>query len=258
MSITEALRRLDEGVLMRGAFYLLLSAAAIFLVTDIRDIATANTALPGFDPLHEAEAVLPPALTEGRPAAPPVDPASPADVLRKPISFDLGANGILRAEGAIEPGAAERFKAEIEARGEYVKTISLNSPGGSVDDAIAMAKLIRERKLETKVASRALCASSCPIVFSGGVRRIAEKDAVVGVHQVFNGSRQRPNADEAMSSAQATTARVTRVLDEMGIGSGLWLHALETPPDRLYYLTPKEMADYKLTTEPLPVARKKG
>ncbi|MGK6316086.1 ATP-dependent Clp protease proteolytic subunit [Neorhizobium sp. DT-125] len=252
----KALMRLDDGVLMRGAFYILLSAAAVFLVIDVRDITAMNAALPGYDPMQEDQPVLPPALTEGVPTAPPVQPASPKEVLRQPVKFELVSGGVLLAEGTIEPGAAERFAKEIEARGEYVKTVTLNSPGGSVDDAIAMSKLIRDKKLDTKVASKALCASSCPIIFAGGVGRMAEKDAVIGVHQVFNGSRERPTAEQAMAAAQATTARVARHLDEMGIGAGLWINALETPPDRLYYLTPKEMADFKLTTEPVATAKK--
>jgi hypothetical protein len=86
------------------------------------------------------------------------------------------------------------------------------------------------------------------------VTRSADKDAVVGVHQVFNGGIDRPSPDKAMSSVQATTARVARHLDEMGIGAGLWIHALETPPNQLYYLTPAEMAKYRLTTDATPVA----
>lgn len=259
MRIGEAIRRIDDGALMRSAFYALLCVSAAFLFIDIRDIANANTELPGFDPMREDQPVLPPALTDGVPAAPPVQPASPREVLRQPMKFDLKPGGVLLAEGTIDLGAAGRFAQEIEARGEYVKVVALNSPGGSVDDALAMSKLIREKKLDTRVASRALCASSCPIVFAGGVGRIAEKDAVIGVHQVFNGARSRPTADEAMSAAQSTTARVARHLDAMGIGAGLWINALETPPDRLYYLTVKEMTDFKLTTtvDVQPTARKK-
>jgi hypothetical protein len=258
MKIGEAIRRIDDGVLMRCVFYVLIAASAAFLVVDVREITTANAELPGFDPMHGDEPVLPPALTDGRPAAPPVEPASPSEVLRQPIKFDLKPGGVLLAEGTIEPGAAARFAQEIEARGEYVKSVQLNSPGGSVEDAIAMSKLIREKKLQTKVNARALCASSCPMVFAGGAERLAEKDAVIGVHQVFNGSRERPSAEQAMSSAQSTTARVARHLEEMGIGSGLWLHALETPPDRLYYLTEKEMTDFKLVTRPLSKAPAEG
>lgn len=252
MKIGEAIRRIDDGALMRCVFYGLIAASAAFLVIDMREITAANAELPGFDPMHESQPVLPPALSDGRPAAPPIEPASPSEVLRKAMTFDLKPGGVLMAEGTIDPGAAGRFSEEIETRGEYVKSVQLNSPGGSVDDAISMSKLIREKKLQTKIVSRALCASSCPIVFAGGTDRIAEKDAVVGVHQVFNGGRERPPAEQAMSSAQSTTARVARHLDDMGIGSGLWLHALETPPDRLYYLTDKEMRDFRLINNPPP------
>jgi hypothetical protein len=260
MRIGEAIRKLDDGAIMRGAFYLLLCASTAFLVIDVRDMATANTELPGFDPMHDEQPVLPPALTDGVPAAPPVQPSSPKEVLQQSMKFDLKPGGVLLAEGTIDLGAAGRFAQEIEARGEYVKVVALNSPGGSVDDALLMSKLIRDKKLSTKVATEALCASSCPIVFAGGTVRTAEKDAVVGVHQVFNGSKNRPSAEQAMSSAQSMTARVARHLDAMGIGAGLWINALETPPDRLYYLTPKEMADFKLTTgtPPVPTAVKKG
>ena len=68
----------------------------------------------------------------------------------------LAAGGLLAAEGSIEPGTAARFAAELEARGEYVKTVSLNSPGGALDDAMAMARLLRERGISTEVADGAL------------------------------------------------------------------------------------------------------
>ncbi|ACP22361.1 conserved hypothetical protein (plasmid) [Sinorhizobium fredii NGR234] len=254
----KALMRLDDGVLMRGAFYALLSAATVFLLVDVRDLTAMNAELPAFDPFHENRPLLPPALTEGGPTTPRVQPASPEEVLRRPMTFELASGGVLLAEGTIDPGASARFAEEIAARGEYVKTVALNSPGGSVDDALAISSLIRERKLGTKVASRALCASSCPIIFAGGVSRVAEKDAIVGVHQVFNGGSGRQTADQAMSAAQSTTARVTRHLDTMGVGAGLWINALETPPDRLHYLTSAEMAKFKLTTEPPATARKKA
>jgi hypothetical protein len=245
----KAVLSIDDGVLMRGAFYVLLAASLAFLVVDIREINTAEAARPAFETMPDVPTLLPPTTAPGAPGAPLVQPSSPEEVLRKPMTFNLVSGGVLLAEGTIDPGAAGRFANEIEARGEYIKSVSLNSPGGAVDDAIAMSKLIREANIATKVAEKALCASSCPIVFAGGVTRLAEKDAIVGVHQVFNGSIERPSPEQAMSSAQAATARVARHLDEMDIGAGLWIHALETPPNQLYYLTPAEMAEYRLTTD---------
>jgi hypothetical protein len=37
-------------------------------------------------------------------------------------------------------------------------------------------------------------------------------------------------------------------LTKTGVDPALWLHALETPPDRLYYFTPKQMTALRLVT----------
>ncbi len=244
----------DDGLLMRGAFFGLLAAAGVFLFVDLREMSLASAELPGHDPMTTDAPVLPPALTDGVPQSPPVEPESSPEVLRQPMRFELLPGGTLKAEGSIDLGAADRFAEEIAARGEYVKSVSLNSPGGSVNDALAMSTLIREKALNTRVATKSLCASSCPLVFAGGVAREAEEDAILGVHQVFNAGQEQPSPEQAMSGAQSTTARIARHLDDMGIGNGLWINALETPPDRLYYLTPEEMVEFKLTTAPVATA----
>lgn len=255
LRLKHAFLRADDGLIMRGAFFGLLAAAGAFLFIDVREMSLANASLPGHDPMTTDAPVLPPALTDGVPQAPPVEPETSREILRQPMRFDLQPGGILKAEGSIDLGAADRFAEEIAARGEYVKSVTLNSPGGSVDDALAMSRLIREKGLDTRVATKALCASSCPLIFAGGVAREAEENAILGVHQVFNAGEERPSPEQAMSAAQSTTARITRHLGDMGIGEGLWIHALETPPDRLYYLTPKEMAEFKLVTQPVATAK---
>lgn len=256
LRLKTAFVRADDGLLLRGAFFGLLAATGAFLVVDVRDMSQASASLPGHDPMTTDIPVLPPALTDGIPHGPPVTPESAPEVLRQPMRFELLPGGIMKAEGSIDLGASGRFAEEIAARGEYVKAVSLNSPGGSVDDALAMSTLIREKGLNTKVAKKALCVSSCPLVFAGGVAREAEVDAILGVHQVFNAGKVRPSPEEAMSAAQKTTARIARHLQEMGIGNGLWVNALETPPDRLYYLTPKEIVAYNLVTKPIISAKK--
>ncbi|TDH34930.1 hypothetical protein E2A64_14465 [Pseudohoeflea suaedae] len=243
-----ALLKVDDGRLMRAAFLGLLAAAGVFLFVDLREMSQASADLPGHDPMRTGAPVLPPALTDGVPQVPPVEPETPSEVLSQPMRFELLSGGVLKAEGSIDVGAAERFAEEIAARGEYVKVVSLNSPGGSVDDALSMSTLIREKGLNTKVATKALCASSCPLVLAGGTAREAEAEAIIGVHQIFSAGQDRPTPEQAMSGAQATTARIARHLEMMGIASGLWLNALETPPDRLYYLTPEEMSEFNLIT----------
>jgi hypothetical protein len=172
------------------------------------------------------------------------DPATLREVMR----FTLLPEGVLRASGSIDQGAAERFGTELVERGEYIRTISLDSPGGSLDDAMAMARLIREKGLSTEVRDGALCASSCPLILAGGsVRKVAEK-AAVGVHQFYAVSNRELGPEQAMADAQLTTARITRHLIDMGVDPAMWLHALDTPPRRLYYLSVDELAGYRLVT----------
>src|SRR3979411_3512902 len=82
--------------------------------------------------------------------------------------------------GTITPGLSEAFTAEVAKRGDYIKTVVLNSPGGSVTDAMAMGRLIRERKFATEVEAGKYCASSCPLMFAGGVERRAGDTAALG------------------------------------------------------------------------------
>ncbi len=167
---------------------------------------------------------------------------------RSRMSFDLVADGRLMATGTIEPGTAERFALEIEKRGGYVKTIVLHSPGGSVSDALAMGRLIRSRAFATEVENGRTCASSCPLVFAGGVeRRVGEKSAI-GVHQVFAVDPTRPARAASMDDGQRVSAQCQKFLRDMGVDPQVWLHAMETPKEQLYYFKPDELIALKLAT----------
>ena len=74
----------------------------------------------------------------------------PDGALAQPMTFELVGSGRLLATGTITPGVAQAFAAEVERRGDYIKTVVLNSPGGSVTDALAMGRLIRARDLRRK------------------------------------------------------------------------------------------------------------
>jgi hypothetical protein len=179
------------------------------------------------------------------------DPQLPRfdEALRTPMTFDLAPGGRLMANGTIVPGTAMLFAAEVEKRGSYVTTVVLASPGGSVSDALAMGRLIREKKFTTEVEGGHYCASSCPLVLAGGsVRRVGTK-AAVGVHQVSAIAPGGARADEGMQDAQLVSAACQRYLSEMGVDPAVWVHAMETPSDRLFYLRPDELVALKLATE---------
>jgi hypothetical protein len=245
------LMQIDDGSILRFAFFALLAGTLSVLVLDFRTtMANAPETLTAVP-----QPILPPATTpdgDGRPR-PPIT-TSP-DLLEAPLEIALGSGGLLRLTGSIDPGSAQRFADEIAARGEYVEIIQLDSPGGSVDDALSIGRLIREKGLSTRVADGGLCASSCPLIFAAGAERQAGRGAAIGVHQIYAAALSATPVDAlsvagvAMADAQSVTAEITRHLTLSGVDPALWLHALETPPDRLYYFSPEEMDDLALVTE---------
>ena len=175
-------------------------------------------------------------------------------MLAAPMTF-TPARRVLLAEGSIEAGSTARLAAALAAHPEVTR-ISLNSPGGALDDAMAMAKLVRDRGIATEVADGAICASSCPLFFAGGNIRTAGSRADVAVHQFYAAPETISAPAQAMSDAQMTAARVARHLGEMGIDPALWLHALDTPPQALYHFSPEEMVKYHLVTSPVATAHR--
>ncbi len=249
--LVDRIAQISDGAILRVAFYAMLAGTLTVLWFDYNELVattgdgiatTLQPVLPAFDPDSPA--------TDPGPAV-----TSDLETLNQPLTIALGTGGILSLNGTIDPGSALRFGAEIDARGEYVKTVEFDSPGGSVTDAIAIGELIRAHGFATRVAAGRICASSCPLAFAGGGERHATAASALGVHQIYAAvsAGELPvglrAAGDAMSDAQKTTAAITRHLVAMEIDPAVWIHALETPPDRLYYLSPDELIRYKLVTD---------
>jgi hypothetical protein len=173
----------------------------------------------------------------------------PEGALAKPMTFELVGGGRLIASGTITPGVSQSFAAEAERHSEYIRTVVLNSPGGSVADALAMGRLIREKRFATEVEAGKYCVSSCPLVFAGGVDRRAGEKATIGVHQMttMHSAANDPPRDE-MSVAQNISARCERYLSDMGVSLQVWVHAMETPHDRLFVFKTDELKSLNLVT----------
>jgi hypothetical protein len=168
--------------------------------------------------------------------------------MAKPMTFELVGGGKLMATGTITPGISEAFAAEVSRRGDYIKTVVLNSPGGSVADALAMGRLIRERNFATEIEPGKYCASSCPLVFAGGVERRVGDKAVIGVHQVAAIRQTGGLPRDEMNVAQNISARCQRYLGDMGVNLQVWVHAMETPHDKLFVFKPDELKSLNLVT----------
>ncbi|KRR28611.1 hypothetical protein [Bradyrhizobium retamae] len=168
--------------------------------------------------------------------------------MAEPMTFELVGGGKLMAIGTITPGISDAFAAEVAKRGDYIKTVVLNSPGGSVSDALAMGRLIRERSFATEIEAGKYCASSCPLMFAGGVERRVGDKAIVGVHQVAALGTTAGLPRDEMNVAQNVSARCQRYLGDMGVNLQVWVHAMETPHDKLFVFKPDELKSLNLAT----------
>ncbi len=248
------LATVEDGSILRVAFFGLLVGTLSVLYIDFRDLMSLDGAVSSTPSVPALVPFLPGVLPSSSPTHRP-DVVTDRALLEQNLAIDLKPGGVLELTGTIDPGAYERFAAEVEARGEYVTTVSLNSPGGAVQTAMAIGRRIRDEGFATVVHTGALCASSCPLVLAGGVTRHVDADTAIGVHQIFlatpvdNLAEMARDVAGAMHEAQLTTATITRYLGDMDIDAALWVHALETAPQDLYFLSAEEMAEYRLVTD---------
>jgi hypothetical protein len=212
----------------------------------------------GGEPAWESPAASPASTPSAQPLPPskragetgrPAPLRRPDAQLQGKMTFDLAADGRLLAIGTIVPGSAKAFAAEVEKRGSYVKTVVLHSPGGSLNDALAMGRLIREKKFATEIESGSYCSSACPLVFAGGVERRAGPKAAIGVHRVITVSNGPLPEFDGMEDGQRISAQCQKYLRDMGIDLAVWIHAMETPNDELYYFKADELLSLKLATQ---------
>jgi hypothetical protein len=247
--VQRCLARFDPEEVVCSMLLGLIVGSVMVIGLDLKALLDERAAF-GFHPASSFVEVRPVRTQARQPVvhAPEAAPRRRGDVFRHPLRFSLGPDGVLKADGAIEVGASRRFAEELARHGGRITALSIDSPGGSLEDAMAMARMARERGLATSVPAGATCASSCPLVLAGGVTRSVGEGATVGVHQFHADGSQLGRPAVAISDAQVTMARIARHLDRMGVDPALWLHALETPSRSLYRLSRGEMAAYRLVT----------
>ena len=256
-----------EQAILRWIFRGTLIVTVAVLALDLADlqgpIASADTAASPAEIREESPAlnlpnVLPSILAPLLPGGDKrlVMLPEPDGALARPMTFELVAGGKLMATGTITPGISAIFAAEVGRHGDYIKTVVLESPGGSVADALAIGRLIREKNFATEVEARKYCASSCPLVLAGGVERRAGEKATIGVHQVAAVPTAAVNRlRDDMSVAQTISARCQHYLSEMGVSLQVWVHAMETPHNRLFVFKADELKALNLvTTTAVPAA----
>lgn len=257
------LRALPEGTLLKHAFHGMLALSVAMIFIDLREMIAStggdSFGLPAMSPVRmdrpEQHDQIRPYLPFTRPLAPDEDGGRLRDRPREeneaaPMRFRLGTHGSAFADGTIMPGTADALAEFLRSdRAAGVTEIVLHSPGGSVTDAIAMARGIRDRGLDTRVLPDGYCASSCPLVFASGVERNADATSWVGVHQVFALTTALGSLADGMEQAQTLGAEAQDLLSGFGVDPTVWTRAMATPKEKLYLFTPDELIELHLATK---------
>src|ERR1700712_2358268 len=116
--------------------------------------------------------------------------ALPADAMDFSLLRTASGQTEVLASGEIIPGDAPRLARALrhatpDAHG--TRRILLDSPGGSVVDAIDMADLMNQIGVLTVVPAKAMCASACAsVLFVAGKYRTVEKGGQLLIHSCFD------------------------------------------------------------------------
>ncbi|MEP3785659.1 hypothetical protein [Ascidiaceihabitans sp.] len=153
-----------------------------------------------------------------------------------------------RLEGGITPGDADRISKQILEATPKVKLLVLQSPGGTVGEALDLGRFIRAQAIDTEMRNGEICYSACPYVLAAGTTRTIDDAASVGVHQHYFGESTILPARFAVEDIQRGQGEVMVYLDAMGIDPLVMQHALSTPPDEIYVLLPEQLKTYNFVT----------
>lgn len=242
----------DAGATRQTVRWLLSAQVVLALLLVLADLAPS---LPGLvSPSRQPEMDLPTRPGDQTRRYRPRNPANPGpgvspDMPRRLLAETVEIDGTpgLRLRGAIAPGDGARVIETL--RTDQPVIVTLNSPGGSVMDALEIGRVIREIGAATRLEGAAVCFSACPYMFVGGTTRAASEAARLGVHQHSFGESTLLPAFLAVEDIQQGQAEVLTHLDAMGIDLRLMGPALATPADEIYILTAEELVDWNLVTE---------
>ena len=244
-----------------------------------------------------AAVVLTCALTSSGVLAAPSRQRLAAPALREePMSFYVvkgasdacgpGCDSWIEAEGKVEANTAARLKAFLDRVHDRNLPVYFASPGGNLDQAIAMGALLHGKAVIARIGrttvrecgfeaqnsdvcvklkqsgrelhgdlftNGAICASACPYAFMGAAVHEVAPDAILAIHSpkvILNFHGGQPDALVIAAANQRGRERADRVastyLAKMGIDAGLLALTRTIKFEDIHVLTREEIARFGL------------
>jgi hypothetical protein len=216
------------------------------------------------------------------------DPAAPNAAQTTPIEFYVahgdanacgqGCSEWIAAEGKIDVGAADRFRQLLRKLGDRRPPVYFHSPGGKVNDALELGRLIRDKKFEVSVghtvplgcgsdkqsanscearnrAGQAVeaeisptvyaCNSSCVYALAGGTVRRVPPWVKLGIHDIgVDPNSSVPRGVSLTTVMRLSHARLRSYLRAMGVDDALFSAAVATPFESVRFLQRDEIVRF--------------
>lgn len=149
---------------------------------------------------------------------------------------------VLRLSGPIDGGTADRLAAALSSVKPFphgAPILLLDSPGGSVAEALTISHLLVRHPFHTVVPDGAKCASACAsIVFVAGTYRTVEPFGTLGQHSCSSGGVSDQLCNEAL--AQHAVSH--------GVSHGsIAAFVTHVPPDQILWFSREDVDGWGLT-----------
>lgn len=150
---------------------------------------------------------------------------------------------VIELSGPIEQGDLERLRELAAPRRQKsgpVVVIALNSRGGEIAEADAIAQYVARSGWDVAVTTRNVCASACFLILASGRRKFVHEDAYVGIHGAANSKGQQDQG------ALAATTFMARSFKRLGVPENLVGRMVTTPPDKMAWLSANDLLPMKV------------
>jgi hypothetical protein len=164
-------------------------------------------------------------------------------------------------KGEIVAASADEVAVLLSSTDTYLfRQFKIDSPGGNLDAAIAIGRMLRADRIAVIIGKGAQCVSACVMVLAGGVER--RLLGIIGIHRPYLDqpiASQLPAPDKLRSNYEQMLNVVRAYLRDMNVSERLAEDMLKIPPADVRYLSNDELVNYGVTyldpVEPASVTR---
>ena len=122
--------------------------------------------------------------------------------------------------------------------------VALDSRGGNIWVAMSIGRIIRKHAFMTRVEVGASCVSACVYLLAAGEGRYV--GGRVGIHRPYLPNDGVTSARAKKAQYDGINAQTRQYLEEMGLPTSLHDRMMQTAPDRVAWLSARDLSTYGL------------